>query len=387
MRPLSLFMVAGEASGDLHAATLIHELRRYQPSLKIEGVGGSKMQQAGAKLHFDLARYGVTGFVEVARHFVLFRQIFKNIIQQLETNPPQLLILIDYPGFNLRLAKYAKRLHIKVLYYISPQIWAWKKNRINTIKRYVDHMAVVFPFEYTIYHEKNVPVSYVGHPSLKTVKATAAPLEVKRSLGLTKTDKLLALLPGSRANEVNRLLLPMIKAAELVVQRFSQLQVVVVLAPTIDQTLIQPTLNTSQLPIKIIRDQTYNVLHASDVALIASGTATLEAALLQLPMVICYKTMPITYYLARYLVKIKHIGICNIIAGKTIVPELIQQQSNPTRMAQELTRLLEDEVYHQRVKLELAKVKQTLESSMPATSLAKLVVDLLQGATKDRVTF
>lgn len=373
----SVFIVAGEASGDLHAAKLIKELLTDQPELVIEGVGGLAMQQAGATLHFNLAQYGVTGFIEVLRHSRLFVKTFKLVLKRLMENPPSLLILVDYPGFNLRLAKKAKKLGIKVLYYISPQIWAWKKKRINTIKQTVDRMAVIFPFEYALYHQKKIPVSYVGHPSLETVKATIAPHEMKQLLGLEKTDKLVALLPGSRLNEVEKLLPIMIMAAELLKEKFSNLYFVIIAAPTISQEVLKNFIAQSYLPIKIISEQCYDVMHSSDAAMIASGTATLEAALLQLPMVICYKTAAVTYCLAKYFARIKHIGICNIIAGKLLVPELIQHHANPQTIAYEVSRMLENDIYRQHIRQELGTVKHILQSEMQPENLSQVVFEMM----------
>lgn len=366
-------IVAGEESGDAHAASLIREM---SPSTNIffTGIGGQHMKDAGAKLVFDLASYGVTGLTEVIRHGWILRKAFNVIKLHLSMCEPDLLILVDYPGFNLRLAKFAKeQLNLTIIYYISPQVWAWKANRINSIRKYVDHMAVILPFEKDIYTKANVPVAFVGHPLLAKIPTMINYTSLRRRLNLPLDKKIVALLPGSRKNEIEKHLPVMVQAAEELTVRFKHLHFVIPIAKTISLETIQPYFKDRAINIIFVKEQAIETVACSDCVVVASGTASLECALLMKPMCIVYKASLITYIAATKLIKINYLGLCNILQGRMIVPELLQYDYN----AHELTLLIEDLLYNQelisRMEQRLFKLKKSLSSEKADCSLNNLV--------------
>ena len=324
-----IVVIAGEESGDLHAAAFIRQLTATQKNLHISGIGGKHMQEAGVTLISDLARFGVTGLSEVIRHARVIRRAFHDIKAHLSETKPDLLILVDYPGFNLRLAKYAKQvLGLRVLYYISPQIWAWKAKRIHTIKAYVDHMAVILPFEKALYEQAGVPVSFVGHPLVDSVHHDEETETTRQSLGLPTDKRLIALLPGSRTHEIERHMPVLRDTALNLVGSRGDLHFVIPVAGTIDPTLIQSYFNNTPIPYTLIQGQAIKTVAASDGVVVASGTASLECALLGKPMCIIYKASVLTYIAAMKLIHVKYLGLCNLLKNAMIVPELLQYDCN-----------------------------------------------------------
>lgn len=335
-----IYIVAGEASGEAHAARLVTALKQQQPAIHISGIGGEKMRSAGVDISIDFADLAVMGLVEVIRRYPKIKSIFNQVVTELCRHPPDLLILVDYPGFNLKLAKQAKKLGIKVLYYISPKIWAWRAGRIEQIKRNVDHMAVLFPFEQKIYEQAGVAVTCVGHPLVDAVHTELSKAAAREKLFFSQETRVIGLFPGSRRSEISALLPVMLDAAERIDQHHFPVQVVIPQAPGIDQAYLQQYLASSRLQISVIKDDFYDVIKACDAIVAASGTVTLEIALLGVPHFIIYKASPWSYRLLKRLVKIPYVGLCNIVTQQTVIKELLQDDVTAPRLEQQLTELL-----------------------------------------------
>ncbi len=371
-----IMFVAGEASGDQHGAEIIKQLphQNYQ----CFGIGGKRMQQAGMTLLFDAAQIAVVGFVEVLKHFPAIRQAWKIAKQAINERKPDLIVLIDYPGFNLRLARYAKQQGIKVLYYISPQVWAWRQKRVEKIKQCVDHMAVIFPFEVDFYQKADVPVSFVGSPLVEQVQSCGGQQVAQQKCKLPTDHTFVGLLPGSRHSEIQRLLPTMVETAKRLQQHQAHLHFILPIASTLKRTDIEPYLTDIKNEITIIEDNTHAAIEACDAVICSSGTATLETALLQVPLVVIYKTSALTFWLAKRLICIKNIALCNIVAGKRIVQEYLQHDVNPDSLEAEVRKLLTDADYRNQIKTELAQVKNKLGQPGAADKVVALIEELLR---------
>lgn len=372
-----VLIIAGEASGDLHGANLIKSVRRINSNIHFSGIGSKHMQDAGVDILFKADKIAVVGFFEVLTHFFSIKKAFNVIKHQITKNKPDLVILIDYPGFNLRIAKIAKKANVKVLYYISPQIWAWHKSRIKIIKKYVDQMAVVFPFEVEFYRKANVNVNFVGHPLSEIVKPSCSKEVFCEKYGLDVNQPILGLLPGSRKTEIKRLLSLQLKSAKILKNKYPKIQFILLKAHTLSETDILPYLTQSSLGIKIISDDRYSAINSCDAVIATSGTVTLEIGLLGVPMVMVYKINPITYFLGRNLVKMDVFGICNILAGKKITKEFIQKDATVNNILNEISNFLDDESYRNKVKTELNTIKTKLEAVNAEKSIEDLVTDML----------
>lgn len=372
-----VMIVAGEASGDIYGAGLVRAVQATDPAVSFFGIGGARMREAGCNTLVDSADMAVVGLVEVLKHFNVIAAAFLKLKQILLDDPPDLLILIDYPGFNLRLAKVAKRAGIKVLYYISPQIWAWRQGRVNKIKRLVDHMAVILPFETPFYEKAGVPVSFVGHPMADLVRVEATREQAATSFGLDPFRKVVGLFPGSRRSEVSRLLPTILGSARQLHQEFPDLQFVLPLASTLTEGDLAPWLTESKLPITITRERIHDLIRACDAVVSVSGTVTLEIALVGTPLVIIYKLAPLTFQLAKHLVKVAHIGLCNIVAGETVAKELIQDDASPAQIADEIGRMLNSNAYHADIKERLLRVRERLGGGGADQRVAALVGNML----------
>jgi lipid-A-disaccharide synthase len=375
--PKNIMIVAGEASGDIYGAGLIRAVHAIDPAFRFFGIGGARMREAGAETFVDSADMAVVGLVEVLRHFGVIAPAFLHLKRILQSDPPDLLILIDYPGFNLRLAKVAKQAGVKVLYYISPQIWAWRQGRVKKIKKLVDHMAVILPFEAPFYERAGVPVSFVGHPMADRVKTELSHAEAASSFGLDPSRPIVGLFPGSRRSEVNRLLPVILEAAQRLQQQFPDVQFALPLASTLSDGDLAPYLGERQLPITITRERIHDLIKACDAVISVSGTVTLEIALVGTPLVIIYKLAPLTYQLAIRLVKVDHIGLCNIVAGETVAQELIQDDASPQRIAHEIGRILSDPQYADGLKNSLTSVRERLGGGGSDQKVAALVMTLV----------
>jgi len=370
-----IVIIAGEESGDLHAARIVDELKLNHPQWHFSGIGGRHMENAGVHLISNLAQFGVTGISEVLRHFLVIRRAFKDIQAHLKAYKPDLLILVDYPGFNLRLATFAKKeLGIRTLYYISPQIWAWKAGRINTIRDCIDHMAVILPFEKKLYQDGGVPVSFVGHPLVEhQITEPFHLIDTRKKLGLPENKRLIAMLPGSRLHEIERHMPVLKSSAELLCQQFSDLHFVIPVAGTIDPLLIDAYFKDSPVPYTLTHGKAIEAVSCCDCAVVASGTASLECALLEKPMCIIYKASVITYMAALKFMKVKYLGLCNLLQNEMIVPELLQYDCNPTEMTRMVTSLLETPDVIERMQTRLAQLKLSLSSHNADCSILDLI--------------
>jgi len=371
-------IVAGEASGDIYGADLAREAFKLDPNLHFFGIGGARMREAGVETLVDSADMAVVGLVEVLKHFDVISAAFLKLKKILLNDRPDLLVLIDYPGFNLRLAKTAKKAGVKVLYYISPQIWAWRQGRVKKIARLVDHMAVILPFEASFYERAGVPVSFVGHPMLDMVNVSLDRKQAAVSFGLDPARRIVGLFPGSRKNEIERLLPVIVESAKNLQNGFPGIQFVLPLASTLHDDDITPQLNAAGLNVTITRERIHDMIRACDAVISVSGTVTLEIALVGTPMVIIYKLSPLTYQLAKRLVKIDNIGLCNIVAGETVVQELIQDEANPERIAAEIGSILTDAKYNETIRLKLAAVRAKLGCGGASANIARLIKTLME---------
>jgi lipid-A-disaccharide synthase len=322
-----VLLVAGEASGDMHGAELVAALRRADPRIEVWGVGGQRLRQAGMHILVDTAAVATMGLVETFGTLGRLLGAYRRLKRFMLDERPALVVLIDYPEFNMLLAKRAKRLGLPVFYYIAPQVWAWRRGRVHKLARRVDRLGVVFPFEAPLYNNGRQLAEFVGHPLLDLVRPTRTREETRARYHLDAARPLLALLPGSRKKEIRHLLPPGIAAAQQLMAE--GWQVAIALAHTLTRDDLAAALGGALPPLPIVEDDTYNLVHAADAAVVTSGTATLETALLGRPMVIMYRVSPLTFALARRLVHVDCIGMPNIILGRRVFPELIQHDVTP----------------------------------------------------------
>ena len=370
-------MIAGEASGDLHGANLVQELRRQDPSVEVHGVGSRKMREAGVTMLADASAISVVGATEVLTHLGPIYRVYATLKRFLREERPDLLILIDFPDFNILVGKAARRLGIPVLYYISPQVWAWRKGRARTIARLVRAILVLFPFEVDIYRREGADVRFVGHPLADSARSGLTQSQARSQLGLAPGRRTVALLPGSRRKEIENLLPDMLAAARILRERFPDLQFLLPLAPTLDPALVRGTVDAAGVPVTVVDGRVYDVLRAADAAMVTSGTATLETGLMAVPMVIVYRVSRLSYLIGRMIIDVKHIGLVNIVAGRTVAPELIQDAVTPERIAAELEAVLADPVRHRAVVGELTQVRRLLGEGGASRKAAAAVLEVL----------
>ena len=375
--PLTVLFSAGESSGDRHAANMFLEMKKNQPDIKGIGMGGAKMAQAGIDIRYDSAHIAVIGVVEVIKHYGDIRKALKLMQQIIETERPDLLVCVDYKEFNFKLARFAKRLGIKVLFYVSPQVWAWRPGRVKKYGAAIDMMAVIFPFETAYYDAEHVPVRYVGHPSVDKVHPLNSRSEDMAHFGLDEKMPVAGLLPGSRANEIRRMLPVMLAAAEKLQAVIPGIQFLLPQADSISDELLEGYLRRSPVKIRVIKNEPYDVIQCCDAVMTTSGTATLEIALLAVPMVIAYKLSMLTYWLGRLLVNTPFIGLPNIILGKGIVKELIQHEASAGNLAGELKRILTDKPYAEKMRANLILVRQLLGQGGGSKKMAELALEML----------
>lgn len=342
------------------------------------------MRAAGIDVRVDSSGLGVIGLAEIARHYEDIRRALATMKDLLRSRRPELLICIDYKEFNLRLARIAKAEGIKVLFYVGPQVWAWRPRRVKSYGRAIDHMAVIFPFEVPFYEEHRIPVTYVGHP----LAGTLAPIEdrerVKRELGVPDDRPLVGLLPGSRENEISRLLPVLFDTAEKIHWQRPEVRFLLIQAPSVPDAWVAPFLAARRIPVQVVKERRHEAMGICDTAVTSSGTATLELALLGVPMLILYKLNPVSYWLGRILVRIRYIGLPNILAGRAIVREFIQHEAKPEALAEEVLKILDDPVYAATVKTDLAEVRRCLGSGGGSRRLAELACDLIGDSRSPR---
>lgn len=371
-----LLLSCGEPSGDLYAGALARELRSLVPNLTVAGLGGPQFAAAGGRLVEDYRGLAVTGVTEVIGALSRLAATKRRLVEYAREHKPDALIVIDYSGFNLRLAWSVRQLGIPVIYYISPQIWAWRARRLNTIRKTAALMLVIFPFEEAIYRKAGVPVAFVGHPLVDLVPR-AGPREVfLRGLGLDPAGPVVAVLPGSRPNEVRRMLPDLLEAARLIASRVPGAQFVIARAPNLDESLFRLSTDAG-VPVALVEGCVDAVLASADVALTASGTATVQTAFHDVPMVVVYRLSSVEYTLGRPFVKVDTFAMVNLIAGERIVPELIQDAFTPEAVAREAVEMLTDPTRAASVRAGLATVRQRLGGPGASRRAAEAIVKQL----------
>lgn len=376
----SICLVAGDPSGDQHAARLIEALKARDPTLRFSGLGGPAMQRAGCSLLEDLTATAAIGPFDAARHLTKFLQAKRRLEEHVRTQRPDLAILVDFGDFNLPvIAPLLKRHDIPVAYYISPQVWAWGRFRLRSIRRYVDRMIVFFPFEEAFYQREGIPVTWVGHPLVEATRPTMSREEAVTHFGLNSWRMPVGLLPGSRADEVRRHLPLMLEAARRIAWDMPGVQFLLLKAPAIAADVVEGALAHAAIEVRVADRLPYDALQVMDAAIVASGTATLEAALMGVPMAVVYRTSWPTYLAARAVVRIPHIAMVNLIAGGQIVPEFVQQRAQPERIAQAIVELLRSEERQAQMKEALQRqVSERLGEPGAVERAAAVVLEFLK---------
>jgi lipid-A-disaccharide synthase len=373
-----VLIAAGEASGDLYAAELLRHLRLAEPDLVAVGLGGDRLQAEGAVLLAHIRDLAMVGLAEVLRHLRRLRGVFRAVLAEVDQRRPDVAVLLDYPDFNLRLARELHRRGIPVVYFVSPQIWAWRRGRIHAIRATVARMLVLFPFEEPLYRDAGVPVTFVGHPLVELVQPEVERATLLAELGLDAKNPLLAILPGSRPAEISHNLPVVAQALRRLQARRPDLQLVLALAPALDAGTLRPHLHG--LDVRIVGERTHAIVSAADAAIVASGTATVETAILGTPMVVVYRLSWLTYMLGRPFVSVPHYAMVNLIAGRRVVPELMQGDFTAHNVEREVVRLLDDRDYTSHMRTELGAVRARLGGSGASGRAAAAVLEVLHKA-------
>ncbi len=368
-------MVAGEASGDMYGAEVARCLFRRYPGCRIYGLGGQRMREAGVEMESDIRHTAVVGPFEVISHLGTLYKVFRSLAEHIETQPPTAAILIDFPDFNLRLAKRLKDAGSPVIYYISPQVWAWREGRVKQIRNLVNKMLVIFPFEEEIYKRAGVDVEFVGHPLMDMVRATKSKEEFCRKYKLDARQPILALLPGSRRKEVRYILPTLCKAAESIALQKPETQFVLPIASGLDRQFIENIIQAR--PITIVANETYNAIRYSRAAIVASGTATLETALLGTPEVIVYRISRATWFLGKFLLKVRLFGIVNIILGEEVVPELFQDKMTPDAVSKTTIRLMDDVWLQSQIRGNYERLRRQLGTGNVAERVVEAISNVI----------
>lgn len=378
---MSKIMISvGEASGDLHGASVAHALKAIQPDVKLFGMGGQAMLEAGVDIVYDIADLGIIGFVEIIKNLPRLFRLRDTLAELMERERPDVLVIIDYPGFNMRLAKIAKSKGIPVVSYISPSVWAWGRGRAKEVAETVQKVAAIFPFEAEVYVEAGANVTFVGHPLLDIVKTTMNQEETREYFAASGNSPVVLLLPGSRQQEITNLLPVMLEAGEKIVAQLPNCQFFLPVASTISQEMIQKIISRYKVNVILTKDRTYDLMNIATVAIAASGTVTLEASLLKLPTIIIYKTATLTYFLGKILVKIPYISLPNIIAGRKIVPELLQYAVTADNIANEAMPVLTTPAIHKAVVTDLEEVRRKLGAEGAVRRVAQEILAVAQGS-------
>lgn len=368
----TISIIAGESSGDLIGGLFVQAVKEKDPSVSFFGIGGERMRRAGVELRYTTKDMAFLGFAEVLRHLPFVSRVLNEMEVLLRELGPGLLVLIDYPGFNLRLAERAQRLGIPVMYYISPQVWAWGKGRVKKMRRLVDKMVVAFPFEVEIYQKESIPVEFVGHPLLEVVNSGMTKEEFCFKSGLSPQKPIIGLLPGSRRQEVKKILPVMVKAARKIKEQRPDVQLIVGMAEGLED---KDFASASDLPK--VQGLTYGLMAASDLVLVASGSATLEAGILGTPMIVLYKTSWLSYQIAKMVVMIPDIALINVVAGKRLVPEFVQGAASPDRVAQASLALLNDSTRKDEIKRGLKQAVTSLGAPGASAKAAAIALSML----------
>ena len=371
-----LFIICGEPSGDLNAANLAQAIKKINPETKISGVGGALLRQAGAETFCDIKDLAVMGLFDVLKKLPKFLKLEKLILEKIAQEKPDCLILVDFSGFNLRLAKEINK-KIPVFYYISPQVWASRTGRIEIIKKYIHKMIVIFKFEQEFYGKHGIEADFVGHPLLDIVKPTMTKEEFQNRFQLPQAKTTIALLPGSRKQEIENILPVMLKTSALIQNKIKDVRFVIAKAPQVDQDIYERICRGFDIKLKIVEGKTYDCLNIADFCLVCSGTATLETAIMQKPFVVVYKMGWLNYLLYRPQVKVPYIGMVNIVAGKKIVPEFIQFHACPKEISQQVLEILRQNSAMERMKIELSQIKSSLGENGASSRAANIILNYL----------
>lgn len=367
---------AGEASGDTHGASVAKALREVYPSVEMFGMGGTLMDEAGVRIVYDIKNLGVIGLVEIVKSLPKFFKLRTYLKRIMMKERPDVLVCIDYPGFNMKLAEVAHQLGIPVLYYIAPTIWAWHSSRGKTIKKYVTKVASIFPFEAEAYAKYNCDVEFVGHPLVDIVHPTMSVDESMTYFNARAEAKRVLLMPGSRKQEVLSLLDVMLESGEKLLQSHEDVQFFLPRAHTIDRAELEAFIKERCVPVTITEDHTYDLMQICDVCLAASGTATLETAMMELPTILLYKVSPITYGIGKMVVNLTHVGLPNIIAGKEVIPELLQSDVSVDSIVEHMLPLLDDLKENEHMREELRIVRDKLGEPGAVKRVAELIYSL-----------
>jgi lipid-A-disaccharide synthase len=373
----NVVIVAGESSGDAHAARLVAELKKIDDSIRFRGMGGEHLRSAGVDVIIDMAQLSVIGFVEVLLKYNVIKAELNKLKQNIADNPPDLLILVDYQEFNQRLAAYAKSIGIKVLFYIGPSVWAWRPKRVYKMGKIVDHMAVILPFEKTLYEDADVPVTFTGHPLTDEVVADKTKQQAREQLRLDNKTTI-GLFPGSRSSEIKRILPVLLESAGKIKHEKPDVQFILPVANTINNDELAPfKTELNSLPVILSKEPFHDVIQSCDVIITASGTATLEIGLLEVPMVIVYKVSALTYYIMRTLAITKFIGLVNIVPQKSVVKEFIQHQATATNISEETLKILNNTKYCEFIQHELSLLRHQLGDGNGSKNVAALAWAML----------
>jgi lipid-A-disaccharide synthase len=372
----SLLVSSGEVSGDQYAGELVRQLRARGEEVAVFGLGGDRLAAEGAHLVAHVRDLGVVGLLEVVRHIHRLRAVFRSVLAEVDRRHPSLAVLLDYPDFNLRLARELKRRGVPVVYYVSPQVWAWRRGRVTTIRQTVAHMIVIFPFEEALYRQAGVPVTFAGHPLVDLVRVPQDRDGFLAAQGLDPARPVLAVLPGSRRQEVVHNLGPLARALRLLAAQRRDLQFVIAAAPGLDASIFDAAL--SGLHAVRLSGRAHEIMASATAGLVASGTATVEAALLDLPMVVVYRLSPLTYLLGRPLVRVPHFAMANLIAGREVVRELIQRKFRAEAVAEEALALIDDPQRRAEVRAGLAEVRRRLGPPGASARAAAMVAQYLK---------
>ena len=372
-----ILISAGEASGDIHAAAVTAALKRIDSTTEVFGMGGDELRAAGGEVLFDIKDHGVMGFVEVIKKLPDLFKLRREFARVMDERKPDCLVVVDYPGFNMKLAKLAHDKGIPVVSYIAPSAWAWNKGRAKNVAKIVDKVACIFPFEYDVYKEAGAPVEFVGHPLVDIVHPTMERAEAEAWVGKEPGRPLVLLMPGSRLMEIERMLDVILEGAKLLQKHMPQVQFAMPRAGTIPLEMLQSKIQTSGLEVKITEGHNYDLFSVADLALATSGTVTLEAAMCGLPSVILYRTSAITAFIARRVINIPNIGLPNIVAGRQILPELLQEELTPAKLAATAVELLAPERRPQ-LEANLAYMKERLGEPGAVNRVAQLILRIAE---------
>jgi len=378
MSKKKIFIVAGEASGDAHAAHLIQAVEAIMPNLGAEGLGGERMRLAGCELREDLVSVAVMGFVQVLGNLRFFRRLLRESIEHIEKHRPDAVVLVDYPGFNMRLAAAAKKLGIPVIYYISPQIWAWRPGRIKKIAKLVDKMMVILPFEEELYKEAGVDVTYVGHPLIDSITESKRDDESLEEPGVSDNENIIGLMPGSRRQEITGFLPVLLETAKVLLRQMPDARFLIPCSSRANMETVREIIGGEDLPVDISLGKIHEIARAARCCIVSSGTATLEVACFLTPLVVVYKTSHLLWLLSRRFLHIDHVSLVNIIAGKEVVPEMLQYDMRPELIAEKAAELCRDGEIRETMLKELGKVRERLGEPGASARAAKIVCDVVR---------